>query len=150
MKNVILPALLVTSAGFFLSGCMEGSKKSEQAAPATPVAAAAATSNVRSKGVLEPHSTEEFNQLLKDNKLVVLDFYAVWCGPCKNFAPKFDALSKEFPNVTFIKIDTQKLPDVSSSYGIQSIPTIVLVKEGKEVGRPNKDGLANALTAFQN
>lgn len=149
----MLPSILLISSSLIFSGCGEKPTPEKPAAQSMPASTAqvvpAATAQTKSKGVIEPRTNQEFDQLLADNKLVVLDFYAVWCGPCKQFAPKFDALSKEFTNVTFIKIDTQKLPDVSHRYGIQSIPTIILVINGKEVKRPDRNNLKNELTNFQ-
>lgn len=78
------------------------------------------------------HYEKEFNELIKD--YAVVDFYATWCGPCKMFGPIFEEVSNE-NNFNFIKIDVDKHPDIAREYGVMSIPTIVLIKNGKEEKR---------------
>ncbi len=68
-------------------------------------------------------------------KVKLLDFWAVWCGPCKIMNPILDELEKEFKEVEFVKIDVDKESELSARYGVMSIPTFVVEKEGKEVGR---------------
>lgn len=72
---------------------------------------------------------ENFEELIK-NKKVVVDFYATWCGPCKMFGPVFEKVSNE-SSITFIKIDVDAHEDIARKYGIMSIPTIVLLNNGK-------------------
>jgi thioredoxin 2 len=67
---------------------------------------------------------------------VVVDFWAAWCGPCKMMAPTFAKVSKEFAlKILFVKVDTEKAPNISARFGIRSIPTLVLMKDGKETTR---------------
>ena len=75
----------------------------------------------------------DFFELIK-NDLVLVDFYATWCGPCKMFGPVFEDASKE-NDFNFIKIDVDKYSDVAREYGVMSIPTIILFENGKEVKR---------------
>ena len=77
------------------------------------------------------NTTEEYDQILKDNKSVFVDFYADWCGPCKMVAPVLESLAPEHANVKFIKVNVDTLPDVAQGYGIMSIPTMLAVKEGQ-------------------
>ncbi len=78
---------------------------------------------------------EEFNELLKTNKTIIVKFYADWCGPCKMFAPIFEAASKKASSVNFVTINVDELEEISKKYKITSIPTIVLFKNSAEVKR---------------
>lgn len=66
-------------------------------------------------------------------KLVVVDFFAQWCGPCKKIAPYIEELSKEFPAVSFLKVDVDELPDVAGAEGISAMPTFRFYKNGQKV-----------------
>ena len=73
--------------------------------------------------------------VINSKQTVVLDFYADWCGPCKMFAPVLHKLAEENPGVTFGKINVDEEPALAQSFKIQSIPTVVIIKDGtiKEV-----------------
>ncbi|KAK7340488.1 hypothetical protein VNO77_21193 [Canavalia gladiata] len=85
------------------------------------------------------HSSERwqlhFNDLKASSKLVVIDFSASWCGPCKFMEPEIHAMSEKFTNVEFIKIDVDELTDVAREFKVEAMPTFVLVKKGKEIER---------------
>ncbi len=67
---------------------------------------------------------------------VLVDFYAVWCGPCKMVAPVMDELATKYDGkVKFAKLDVDESPKVAEKYGVMSIPTVIVMKDGKEVGR---------------
>lgn len=68
-------------------------------------------------------------------KVTFLDFWAPWCGPCKITTPIVEELEKEFPDVEFEKINVDDNPAKSSQFGVMSIPTFVVLKDGKEVAR---------------
>lgn len=72
---------------------------------------------------------EDFKELIK-NKKVVVDFFATWCGPCKMLGPVLEEVSKEHDDITFIKVDTDKFPNLAREYGIMSIPTIKVFENG--------------------
>ncbi|MBS6005819.1 MAG: thioredoxin [Clostridium baratii] len=75
-----------------------------------------------------------FNTEVLENKGVVLvDFFATWCGPCKMIAPIIDELEAEVGDVKFVKVDVDESPEVATRYGIQSIPTLKVFKDGENV-----------------
>lgn len=75
-------------------------------------------------------------EVLSNTKPVLLDFYAVWCGPCKLSEPVLEELSKEYKDKVIIaKIDVDKSPKAPQDFGVMSIPTTILLKGGKEVAR---------------
>jgi thioredoxin 1 len=81
-------------------------------------------------------TSENFEEEVINSDLpVVVDFYADWCGPCQMMAPVFDKLSKNFEGkIKFLKLDTQSEQDIAASAGVQSIPTLVFMKDGRAVG----------------
>ncbi|XP_007032429.2 PREDICTED: thioredoxin H2 [Theobroma cacao] len=76
-----------------------------------------------------------FNSVKETPKLIVIDFSASWCGPCKFIEPAVHDMAAKFTEVDFVKIDVDELPDVAQEFGVQAMPTFVLVKKGKEVDR---------------
>ncbi|CAK9805278.1 Trx-2 [Anthophora plagiata] len=83
---------------------------------------------------------EDFDQLKQKfeeagDKLVIVDFFAVWCGPCKMFAPHFDALAQEMKDVVFLKVDVDECEELNVAFHITSMPTFIFIKNGKEVDR---------------
>ncbi len=69
--------------------------------------------------------------------IVLIDFWAQWCGPCRQFAPVYEQVSEEHPDVTFTKVDTEAEPELAERYGISSIPTLVVYRDGIPVfGQP--------------
>lgn len=73
----------------------------------------------------------DFKELIKTDKILV-DFFATWCGPCKMLAP---VLEKANSDIKVIKVDTDEFEDLSREYGVMSIPTLVLLENGKEIKR---------------
>lgn len=77
----------------------------------------------------------DLNSILSNNAHVVVDFFAVWCGPCKALAPQLDKLAESNKDVVFIKVDVDKDASVSGSHGVRAMPTTVYFKNGKEINR---------------
>jgi len=77
-------------------------------------------------------SAEFENEVLKSSTPAVVDFYADWCGPCRMVSPIIEQLSKEYAGrVKFAKVNTDENPDIAMRYGIMSIPTIIVFKNGQ-------------------
>jgi thioredoxin 1 len=79
-------------------------------------------------------TVEEFKEFILNNDTVLVDFFATWCGPCKMLAPNLEEVSEQV-ETPIIKIDVDELPELARQYGIFSIPTLILIKNGKEVKR---------------
>jgi thioredoxin 1 len=89
--------------------------------------------------VQEIESKAGWDKALKDakdagNKLVVLDCYATWCGPCRLIAPKVIAFSNDYPDVQFYKLDVDKVSDVAAELGVRAMPTFFFFKDEQMVG----------------
>jgi thioredoxin 1 len=94
---------------------------------------------------------EELSEIPSTGK-VVIDFFATWCGPCKRIAPVYVELSEKFPSITFLKCDVDEAEEVSSFYGVQSLPTFLLINNGsiiKTVEGANINELLDSLVAFE-
>lgn len=76
-------------------------------------------------------SVDEFKKILSENKKVVVDFYADWCGPCKMMSPMFEAAATEVKDVVFAKLNVDELQSIAQEFEISSIPTMILFKYGK-------------------
>jgi thioredoxin 1 len=72
---------------------------------------------------------ENFEKTVNDNPMVIIDFWAEWCGPCKGFAPVYEKAAEAHPDVVFAKVDTDAQPELAGSFGIRSIPTLIVFRE---------------------
>ena len=82
-------------------------------------------------------TTDNFEQeVLKSDRPVLVDFYADWCGPCKMLAPVFQELAKDMDGTAkFVKVDVDNTQDIAARFQVSSIPTVAILKDGKEVDR---------------
>nr|WP_296077366.1 thioredoxin [uncultured Ruminococcus sp.] len=84
------------------------------------------------------------NEVMETEKVVVIDFWATWCGPCKMMAPVVEEVAKNYPDVKVCKVNVDEEPELSNAFKIVSIPTIVVIKNGEIIDsvvgyRPKED-----------
>ena len=81
-------------------------------------------------------NSSEFSGLVQDDKLLVVDFFATWCGPCKKLSPTLDEVSEELgEQVNIVKVDVDESEDLAMDYGIRSVPTVLFFKNGQQVDK---------------
>ena len=92
---------------------------------------------------MENVSGDVVEQLLTQDKVVFVDYFAKWCGPCKTLMPRLTALESEYPNAKFVSVDVDENTDHSMKMGIRSVPTVIIYKNGELIDRSsgaNSDG----------
>jgi thioredoxin 1 len=72
---------------------------------------------------------ETFDETIASNEIVLVDFWAEWCGPCRSFAPTYSAVSEENPDIVFAKVDTEDQQQLAGAFGIRSIPTLMIFRD---------------------
>ena len=75
-------------------------------------------------------TTENFSETVNSDKIVLVDFWATWCGPCRQFGPIFESVSEKHPDIIFGKVDTDAQQELAASAQISSIPTLMIFREG--------------------
>jgi len=72
---------------------------------------------------------EDFESTIENNDIVILDFWAEWCGPCKQFSPIFEAVSEKHPDIVFAKVNVEEQQELAGMFQVRSIPTLVFMRE---------------------
>ncbi|MDC0171561.1 thioredoxin [Candidatus Nitrosopelagicus sp.] len=76
-------------------------------------------------------TSEDFNREMTNNDLLLVDFWAEWCGPCKSMHPIFTRMAKKYKRVRFARVNVDNAQDIARKYGVQSIPTFIMFKNGE-------------------
>lgn len=94
-------------------------------------------------------TTDQFDATISGHDIVVVDFWAPWCGPCRSFAPTFEKVAEENPDAAFVKINTDEEQSLSAHFGIRSIPTLMIFREQvivfQQAGALSKGALDDVL-----
>jgi thioredoxin 1 len=96
-------------------------------------------------------TSDNFTKTVQDNDVTLVDFWAPWCGPCKQMMPIVETLSEEMDSVTIGKVNVDENKDLAQEYGVMSIPTFIIFKDGEKVeqfsGSMSKEDLKGKLEA---
>jgi len=71
----------------------------------------------------------DFGDVVSSNEIVLVDFWAGWCGPCRSFAPVYESASEQHPDVVFAKVDTEAEPELAARFGVMSVPTLMAFRD---------------------
>lgn len=76
---------------------------------------------------------DNFRKIYQENDIVIIDFWAIWCGPCHAFAETYEEVSEEFPDIIFGKVNTEEEMKLAQHFSVRSIPTLMIIREQLEV-----------------
>ena len=101
-------------------------------------------------------TSQDFDQKKSENELLLVDFWAEWCGPCKSMHPIFSRMAKKYKSVRFARVNVDNVQDIAMRYGVQSIPTFIMFKNGEvantmvgAVGEPGIHMICKKFTETQ-
>ena len=98
-------------------------------------------------------SEANFNETIENNSIVIIDFWAPWCGPCKQFGPIYEKVSEEYPDIVFGKVNTEDEQGLAGHFQIRSIPTTIILKENiavfQQPGVVPEEGLKDIIRQVQ-
>lgn len=102
---------------------------------------------------LENLTAENFNDRVTSNDIVIIDFWAPWCGPCKQFGPIFEKVAGEYPEILFGKVNTEEEKAIAGHFQIQSIPTTIILRDNiaifQQPGLLPEEGLKDVIRQVQ-
>jgi thioredoxin 1 len=102
---------------------------------------------------LENLTAENFNEKVTTNDIVIVDFWAPWCGPCKQYGPIFEKVSGDYPDILFGKVNTEEEQAIASHFQIQSIPTTIILRDNiaifQQPGLLPEEGLKDVIRQVQ-
>ncbi len=98
-------------------------------------------------------SEANFNETIENNSIVIIDFWAPWCGPCKQFGPIYEKVSEEYSDIVFGKVNTEEEQALAGHFQIRSIPTTIILKENiavfQQPGVMPEEGLKDVIKQVQ-
>jgi len=115
----------------------------------------AAFDKAKYKNVVVVHNSAQFDEIIakakSENKIIVVDFTAVWCGPCQRVAPLFADFSEQYSKLIFLKVDIDECQDIAEKYKVEAVPTFKIFKEGNEadvIEGANVNGLKELILKY--
>lgn len=96
---------------------------------------------------------ENFNQVVEDNDIVIIDCWAEWCGPCKSYGPVYEKVSELYPDIVFGKVNTEEQQELAGYFQVRSIPTTIIMRDKigvfQQAGALPEEGLKDIIKQVQ-